>query len=98
METLFNEGKGSLDESEVRIFQLWKLVNKGFKPWEVEPDYEDNEHIIKLEDKADILKLDQFAFNAEENRRKKKTGLDDLIKKQGLSAGQQVAKGLPKSW
>jgi hypothetical protein len=77
---------------------LWKLVNKGFKPWEVEPDYEDNEHIIKLEDKADILKLDQFAFNADQNRHKKKAGLDDLIKKQGLSAGQQLAKGLPKSW
>jgi hypothetical protein len=98
LETLFNEGTGSLDESEVRILQLWKFVNKGFKPWEIEPDYEDNERIIKLEDKADILKLDQFAFNAQQNKQKKKAGLDELIKKQGLSAGQQVAKGLPKSW
>jgi hypothetical protein len=74
------------------------LIQKGFKPWEIEPDYEPDEHIIKPEDKADILKLDQFAYNAEKNRSKKKAGLQDLIKKQGLSAGQEVAKGLPKNW
>ena len=98
MEALFNEGTGSLDESEVRILQFYKLIQKGFKPWEIEPDYEDNEHILKPEDKADILKLDQFAFNAQQNKQKKKAGLDELIKKQGLSAGQQVAKGIPKDW
>jgi hypothetical protein len=74
------------------------LINKGFKPWEIEADYADNERIIKPEDKADILKLDQFAYNAEKNRSKKKTGLDELIKKSGLGTGQQLAKGLPKSW
>jgi hypothetical protein len=74
------------------------LIEKGFKPWDIEPDYEDNEHIIKPEDKADILKCDQFAFNAQQNKQKKKVGLDELIKKQGLSAGQQLAKGLPKNW
>jgi hypothetical protein len=74
------------------------LIQKGFKPWEIEPDYGQDERIIKPEDKADILKLDQFAYNAEKNRSKKKTGLDELIKTKGLGAGQQVAKGLPKSW
>jgi hypothetical protein len=74
------------------------LIQKGFKPWEIEPDYADNERIIKPEDKADILKLDQFAYNAEKNRSKKKAGIQDLIKQQGLGAGQQIAKGLPKSW
>jgi hypothetical protein len=74
------------------------LIQKGFKPWEIEPDYKEDEHIIKPEDKADILKLDQFAYNAEKNRSKKKAGLQELIKKQGLSAGQEVAKGLPKNW
>ena len=74
------------------------MINKGFKPWEIEPDYEDNERIIKPEDKADILKLDQFSYNAEKNRAKKKTGLQDLIKGKGLDAGKELAKGLPKSW
>jgi len=82
------------------------LIQKGFKPWEIEPDYADNEHIIKPEDKADILKLDQFAFNAQQNKQKKKTGLEELIKTKGLGAGagaiqnlgQDIAKGLPKSW
>ena len=84
MEALFNEGTGSLDEGEVRILQFYKLIQKGFKPWEIEPDYEPDEHIIKPEDKADILKLDQFSYNAEKNRAKKKTGLQDLIKEKGL--------------
>ena len=74
------------------------MIQKGFKPWEIEPDYEPDEHIIKPEDKADILKLDQFSYNAEKNRSKKKAGLDELIKKQGLGAGQEIAKGLPKNW
>lgn len=88
IETLFNEGKADLSESEARIYNLWVFVGKGFKPWEVEPDYEDNERIIKLEDKADLLKLDQFNYNAEINRRKKK----DTIAEFGLEAGQHIEK------
>ena len=74
------------------------MIQKGFKPWEIEPDYAQDERIIKPEDKADILKLDQFSYNAEKNRAKKKTGLQDLIKGKGLDAGKELAKGLPKSW
>jgi hypothetical protein len=98
LEALFNEGTGTLDESEIRILQFYKLIQKGFKPWEIEADYAQDEHIIKPEDKADILKLDQFSYNAEKNRAKKKAGIQDLIKGQGLSAGQELAKGLPKNW
>ena len=43
---------------------MWRLVGKGFKPWEIEADYADDERIIKPEDKADLFKLDQFDFNA----------------------------------
>lgn len=50
---------------------MWQLVNKGFKPWEIEADYEDNERVIKPEDKADILKLDQFDSNARQAQQAK---------------------------
>lgn len=49
---------------------MWRLVGKGFKPWEIEADYEPDERIIKPEDKADIFKLDQFDFNAQIKRQR----------------------------
>jgi hypothetical protein len=94
LEALFNEGTATLNESEVKIFQMWKLVAKGFKPWEIDPDYEDNERIIKPEDKADLFKLDQFETNAARNRDKKQKGLADLKRGLGLGFGSQTeAKG-----
>jgi hypothetical protein len=71
LETLFNEGSGQLTESEVRIWHMWRLVGKGFKPWEIEADYGPDERIIKPEDKADLFKLDQFEFNAQKKREAK---------------------------
>jgi hypothetical protein len=88
LETLFNEGNAQLTESEVRIWHMWRLVNKGLKPWEIEPDYEDSERIIKPEDKADVFKLDQFDNNAQLNKNKKKKGMDDMIKELGLGFGK----------
>jgi len=73
---------------------MWKLVSKGFKPWEIDTEYADNERIIKPEDKADLFKLDQFEYNAEKDRGKKKKGMDDLIKQFGLGLGK--AKGFVK--
>ena len=52
-----------------------------------------DEHIIKPEDKADILKLDQFSYNAEKNRSKKKTGLHELDKKTGLGRRPRSSQG-----
>jgi hypothetical protein len=79
---LFNEGQASISESEVRIYQMWKLVGKGFKPWEIEPDYEPDERIIKPEDKADLFKLDQFDYNANIKRQK------DQANKQALKGNK----------
>jgi hypothetical protein len=87
LEALFNNGEGTLSESEVKIYQFWKLVGKGFKPWEIYPDYEDNERTIKPEDKADLFKLDQFESNAAKNKQKKQDGLKELAKGKGLGLG-----------
>ena len=84
LELLFNEGTATLTDSEARIYHLWIMVGKGFKPWEVEPDYGDNERIVKLEDKADLLKCDQFQTNSVRYRQKKK----DELAQFGLEAGQ----------
>jgi hypothetical protein len=87
LEMLFNEGTGRLEENEIRIYQMWQLVKKGFKPWEIDADYEDNERIVKPEDKHDLLKLDQFETNAINNARKRKEGLD------GFGLGSPTAPG-----
>lgn len=88
LEMLFNEGTARLEENEIRIYQMWQLVKKGFKPWEIDLDYEPDERVIKPEDKHDLLKLDQFEFNAERNRRNKKQGLEEF----SLGLGQHTKK------
>ena len=91
LEALFNEGTARLTESEVRIWHMWRLVGKGFKPWEIETDYEPDERIIKLEDKADLFKLDEFEYNAQKAKKNKKDSLLAMQKELGLGFGK--AKG-----
>jgi hypothetical protein len=64
---------------------MWRLVGKGFKPWEIEADYGPDERIIKPEDKADLFKLDQFEYNAN-------------IKRQKDQANKQVMKSKGKGY
>jgi hypothetical protein len=63
------------------------LVAKGFKPWEIYPDYEDNERVIKPEDKADLFKLDQFESNAAKKKGKDNQAFKDLASTKGLGLG-----------
>jgi hypothetical protein len=71
---------------------MWRLVGKGFKPWEIEADYDDDERIIKPEDKADLFKLDQFESNAQKSKKNKQQALEEARKGLGLGLGK--AKGL----
>jgi hypothetical protein len=87
LEAAFSNGTGTLSETETKIYQFWKLVDKGFKPWEIYPDYEDNERVIKPEDKADLFKLDQFATNAATDKKKKGDAFKELAKEKGLGLG-----------
>jgi hypothetical protein len=57
---------------------MWKLVAKGFKPWEIDPEYEPGELIIKPEDKADLLRMDLFQANTQQNARRKQDALKAL--------------------
>lgn len=78
LEVLFNDGRARITEAESKVYEMWKLVGKGFKPWEIDPDYDEGEHMIKPEDKADLLKLDEFEFNARANARRKQDALNAL--------------------
>ena len=60
---------------EQRIYEMWHLV-KAHKimPWEHDPAYEDNEHILKPEDKADILRMDMLEVMGENYKAMMKEG------------------------
>lgn len=54
---------------------MWHLLKEdNLMPWEHDPSYEDNERILKPEDKADILQMDRFEIMGENYKNMMKQG------------------------